>query len=115
LTARLAGVVLVGAALALVPPDPAEAATRSCRPVENPYPGSRYEDVDLRRIRASGIDCRNARRVVRGAHREALGSAPPPGGVRRFTWRGWRVAGDLRGATDRYVAVRAGQRVRWVF
>ena len=68
------------------------ASSRSCSPVVNPYPGSRYEGVDLTRIRATGVSCRRARRVARGAHRKALGMTPPPSGVRRFTWRGWRVS-----------------------
>jgi hypothetical protein len=94
----------------------AEAApARACQPVVNPYPGTRYEGVDLRRIRATGVSCRTARRVARRAHRKALGITPPPSGVRRFTWHGWRVRGDLRGSSDRYVAKRDGNRVRWRF
>jgi hypothetical protein len=53
--------------------------------------------------------------VAKGAHRKALGLPVPPDGVRRFTWRGWRVTGDLRGDVDRYVAVRGDARVRWIF
>ena len=90
-------------------------STRSCRPVLNPYPNTRYEGVDLSRIRATGVSCHRARRVARGAHRKALGLTPPTSGVRRFTWHGWRVTGDLRGSADRYVAVRGEKRVRWVF
>jgi hypothetical protein len=94
----------------------AEAASaRSCRPVVNPYPNSRYEGVDLRRIRATGVSCRSARRVARRAHRKALGTTPPASGVRRFTWNGWQVTGDIRGSSDRYVAARGDKRVRWVF
>ena len=93
----------------------AEASVRSCAPIVNPYPDTRYEGADLRRIRADGVSCRRARRVARGAHHEALGITPPVSGVRRFDWRGWRVTGDLRGASDRYVAKRDGRRVRWVF
>jgi hypothetical protein len=91
------------------------ASARDCRPVVNPYPGTRYEGVDLRRIRATGVSCRRARRVARRAHREALSLPPPLTGVRRFDWRGWRVTGDLRGDSDRYVAKRPGKRVRWRF
>jgi hypothetical protein len=90
-------------------------AARRCRPVVDPYPGTRYEGVDLRGIRATGVSCPRARRVARGAHRKALGLTPPPSGVRRFTWKGWRVTGDLRGASDRYVARRDGRQVRWRF
>lgn len=91
------------------------ASVRSCSPVLNPYSGTRYEGVDLERIRANGVSCRGARRVARGAHRKALGLTPPVSGVRRFTWNGWRVTGDLRGSSDRYLATRGRKRVRWVF
>jgi hypothetical protein len=90
------------------------ASARSCRPVVNPYPDTRYEGTDLRRIRATGVSCRVARRVARRVHRKALGLTPS-GPVRRFTWRGWRVRGDLRGDNDRYLARRGGDRVRWIF
>lgn len=106
------GVCLVAGMAA---PAAESAPARSCRPVVNPYPDSRYEGVDLRRIRATGVACRIARRVARGAHYKALGQTPPPSGVRRLTWNGWRVTGDLRGSSDRYVATRGGDRVRWIF
>jgi hypothetical protein len=80
----------------------------------NPYPDTRYEGVNLSRIRASGVSCVTARRVARGAHRRALGLTPS-GPVRRFTWNGWRVTGDLRGDSDTYVARRDGKTVRWRF
>jgi hypothetical protein len=38
-----------------------------------------------------------------------------PRGIRRFSWHGWEVTGDLRGASDRYLAKRAGKRVSWRF
>jgi hypothetical protein len=91
------------------------ASVRSCRPVVNPYPDTRYEGVDLTRIRATGVSCRVARRVARRAHRKALRIAPSPDGVRRFRWRAWRVRGDVRGPNDRYLARRGGDRVRWIF
>ncbi len=81
----------------------------------NPYPNSRYEGVDLRRIRATRVTCRGARRVARGAHRNALRITPPPSGVRQFNWNVWSVTGDLRGSSDRYVAKRGRKRVRWLF
>jgi hypothetical protein len=90
-------------------------AVRTCSPVVNPYPGTRYEGADLRRIRAHRVSCHGARRVARGAHRRALALTPPPNGVRRFRWNGWRVVGDLRGASDRYLATRGARRVRWTF
>jgi len=78
--------------------------------------GRRVRDSEtLRRIRALGVTCRGARRVARRAHYKALGLPVPPTGVRRFRWRDWRVTGDLRGDVDRYVAVRGGRSVRWVF
>jgi len=94
----------------------AEAATtRSCDPVVNPYPDTKFEGVDLTEIRATKVWCSRARAVARGAHRKALGITPPSSGVRRFTWHGWRVTGDLRGNTDSYVASRGIKRVRWKF
>jgi hypothetical protein len=110
--------VIVGlcaaAAMALGPAE-AGAASKLCDPVVNPYKGTRYEGVDLRRIRASGVSCAKARRVARGAHRKALGLSVPEDGVRTFTWKGWRVRGDVRGSTDRYVAKAGDARVSWVF
>ena len=109
LVAGLCALAAVGA------PSAEGASIRFCGPVVNPYAGTRYEGVDLRRIRAAGVSCRSARRVARGAHRKALELTPPASGVRRFTWDGWRVTGDLRGSSDRYAATRGDERVRWVF
>jgi hypothetical protein len=117
-TRPLVAVVLAGALLAssgLSAPVAEGAQSRSCGRIDNPYPGTRYEGADLRRIRAVGVSCRGACRVARRAHFKALGLPLPPDGVRRFTWRGWRVSGDLRGSSDRYVAKRGGKRVRWLF
>ena len=50
-----------------------DASAKSCADVANPYPGTRYEGVDLTRITAAGVTCTTARRVARGAHRRALG------------------------------------------
>lgn len=114
----LLAVVLGGLALFTAGAVPASAhtgSTRSCSPVMNPYPGTRYEGVDLRRIRATGLSCHNARRVASRAHRKALGLPVPSSGVRRFTWNGWRVTGDLRYSSDRYIATRDGKRVSWRF
>jgi hypothetical protein len=91
------------------------AAAKSCGRVVNPYPGTRYDGVDLRRIRATGVTCQRARQVARGVHRKALGLTPPPSGVRHFKWHGWKVTGDIRGTTDSYVAKREGKRVSWRF
>lgn len=91
------------------------AKTRSCGSVRNPYPDTRYEDADLTRVLATRTSCRTARRVARLAHRKALRLTPPPDGVRRFSWDGWRVTGDLRGSRDSYLATKNGKRVRWRF
>ena len=90
-------------------------STKPCAPLVNPYPGTRYEGVNLSRIRATGVSCRTARRVARLAHRKALGLTPPPSGVRRYTWHGWSVTGDLRPASDAYLAKLGEKRVRWRF
>ncbi len=110
---RAIAAALVSAVLSVLPAG-AQAA-RSCGSVENPYPGTRYEGEDLKRVLASGVSCATARRVARGAHRKALGLTPPPSGIRRFSWDRWRVRGDLRGVSDRYLAVRGAKRVRWRF
>jgi hypothetical protein len=92
-----------------------QAATyASCKAVRDPYPNTRYAGVDLTRIRELHTTCTTARRVARRAHRKAL-RLTPTGGVRRFTWNGWRVTGDLRPARDRYVARKGDRRVRWRF
>jgi hypothetical protein len=101
-------------AVAAGSPQAAHAASKPCSPVVNPYAGTRYEGVNLSRIRAGGVSCATARRVARGAHRRALG-LPPTSPVRRFTWNGWRVTGDLRGNSDTYVAKRGDKTVRWRF
>jgi hypothetical protein len=111
----VAALFAAGALAGASTPSAQGASTLSCKPVVNPYPGTRYEGVDLRRIRATGVSCVTARKVARGAHRKALGITPPLSGIRRFTWNGWHVTGDLRGNADSYVASRGKKRVRWVF
>jgi len=110
---RLPALALALAVLAAAPSG-AQAA-RSCKPVVDPYPGTRYAGVDLTRIRATGVSCATARRVARRAHHKALGLTPPVGGIRRFTWHGWQVTGNLRADSDRYSATRPGKRVSWRF
>jgi hypothetical protein len=106
---------LLAAALVVLAIIPATASARSCSPVINPYPGTRYEGVDHSKIQAKGIGCARARKVAKGAHQEALGITPPVSGIRRFEWRDWEVVGNLRPASDRYSATRKGQRVGWRF
>jgi hypothetical protein len=112
---KASALVVVALCALIAAPSTQGAAVRECGRVVNPYPDTRYEGEDLRRIRSVGVSCDRARRVVRGAHRKALGITPPGSGVRRFTWRDWSVTGDLRGSADRYVAKRDGKRVRWLF
>lgn len=109
----LAGIVC---SIALAGPSPvhADAALRACKPVLDPYPHTRYEGVDLTRIRTSAGSCETARRVARRAHRKAL-RITSTGRFRRFTWHGWSVTGDLRPDHDRYVARKDGREVRWRF
>jgi hypothetical protein len=102
--------VLVALAVA-----PSAHAAVACSSIRDPYPGTRFEGADLTYIRATGVSCTTARKVVRGAHRKALGITPPVSGIRTFTWNGWTVRGDLRPASDRYVATRGSTRVRWRF
>jgi len=112
--AALVATIVCLAALAAAAVAPA-ATTRSCGSVRDPYPGTRYAGVDLSHITATGVSCRTARSVARGAHHKALGITPPVSGIRTFTWNGWNVRGDLRPASDRYVATRGSTRVRWRF
>jgi len=91
------------------------ASYKSCKPVVNPYPGTRYDGVNLSSIRVLNGSCSGARLVAKGAHRKALGLTPSPSAIRRFAWGGWRVKGDLRGDSDRYLAVKGSKRVRWRF
>ena len=104
----------IACALALAGTSPADAALRACKPVRDPYPGTRYDGVDLTRIRTSSGSCETARRVARRAHRKAL-TITPTRRFRRFTWHGWAVTGDLRPDHDRYVARKDGRQVRWRF
>jgi hypothetical protein len=114
-------IVALVAGAALVAPSAAAGASsaaaqeRACEPVRNPYPGTRYEGVDLTNIRALRASCKTARRVARRAHYKALGLPLPADGIHRFTWKGWRVRGDLRPDKDKYVARKGTRRVRWRF
>jgi hypothetical protein len=114
---RIAVVALIATvALSAAPSAPAAAAReRACDPVRNPYPGTRYDGVDLTNIRTLRASCKTARRVARRAHRKGLQEPLPADGIRRFTWNGWRVRGDLRPDRDRYVARKGTRRVRWRF
>ena len=102
-------------AVVLAAPNAGAASYKSCKPVVNPYAGSRYEGVNLSSIRVLNGSCAGARLVAKGAHHKALGMTPGPDPVRRFNWGGWRVKGDLRGESDRYLAVKGAKRVRWRF
>ena len=102
-------------ALAVAAPAAPAATTRACGSISDPYPGTRFAGEPLSHITATGVSCRTARSVTRGAHRKALGLTPSASGIRTFTWNGWKVTGDLRPAHDRYVATRGTKRVRWRF
>jgi hypothetical protein len=107
---------VLAAALALLGAGQADAApVHHCKPVVNPYKGTRYEGTNLSRITARGVACARARHIARGAHRKALRMTPPPSGVRHYRWHGWHVTGDLHGGHDHYVAARGSKRVRWAF
>ena len=94
---------------------PAGAAAESCKPVVNPYEGTRYDGIDLSDIEALGLSCSKARRVAKRAHKNGLAMAPSPDGYRDYRWNGWDVSGNLRPTSDRYVAARNGKKVRWRF
>ena len=101
--------------VALVALTPAAAQAKPCQPVKNPYPGTRYEGVDLSRIRAEGVGCATARRVARKGHYKALAATPSIDGIVRVRWHGWRVRGDLKPDSDRYIARKGDKHVRWRF
>jgi hypothetical protein len=111
LAVMVAGAMLAASGLSA----PVAEGARACGSVDNPYPGTRYAGSDLRRIRAVRVSCPGARRVARRAHHKALRMPMPHDGIRRFTWRGWRVTGNLHGSSDRYVAKRGRKRVSWLF
>ena len=52
-------------------------------------------------------------KVAKGAHYGRWHHADKR--IRRFTWRGWRIKGDLRGSSDRYLAKKGKRRVTWRF
>ena len=93
----------------------APAQARSCKDVENPYPGTRYEGVDLSHITAEGVKCPKARRVAAGAHEKGLARTPDANGYLYYGWNGWAINGNLRPSHDRYVARRRGRVVHWHF
>lgn len=94
----------------------ATAARRaSCKPVRNPYPGTRFDGIDLTHIKADGVACSKARRVAERAHKRGLGLIPSPNGTRTYRWNGWKVRANLRPARDRYVATRRHKKVRFRF
>lgn len=114
--ARLALKATAAVALAVaLAPAASGATTRSCAAVRNPYPDTRFAGVDLTHITARGVSCATARTVARRAHAKALGLTPSVSGMRAFTWNGWHVRGDLRPASDRYVATKGAAVVRWRF
>jgi hypothetical protein len=115
-TRRSLSGLLAAFAISFASPSGAQGASyRSCDPVRDPYPGTRYDGVDLTRVRGLHMSCPATRRVARRAHRKAIGLTAPASGIRRFRWRGWRVTGDLRPSSDRYVARKDARRVRWRF
>ena len=82
LSRRMRTLLIAAIALcALALPATASAAKR-CRPIDNPYAGTRYDGVDITRIRATRVTCLGARRVAKRAHHKGLGITPPPSGIR---------------------------------
>ncbi len=89
---------------------PASGLAAKCDPVVNPYAGSRYDGIDLRRIRATNVTCDKARKVVRRGHRKALLTYEL-----KFKWHDWKIKGHLGGSVDKYRAKRGNARISWVF
>jgi hypothetical protein len=112
---RMRSVLALAAVALLLVAAPASAASKSCGSIANPYPGTRYEGEPLSNIRATGVSCTTARSVAKNGHKKALGGPLPADGIRRATWNGWKIRGDLRGAHDAYTATKNGHRVTWRF
>ena len=106
------GAAAILVALAILP---SSVMAESCRPVSNPYEGTRYEGIDIAHIEAEGVGCSKARRVARRAHKKGWGLTPDVNGNLRYQWNGWDVDGNLRPTNDRYRAERRGNLVRWRF
>jgi hypothetical protein len=99
--------VLAGVGLSAAP----ASAASSCAPVRDLFAGT-SDEADLTSIRATRVSCRTARSVARGAWTTAVGMTPT-GPVRTYTWKGWKVRGDLRGAKDRYTATKGSRKITW--
>ena len=113
---RLISAAALTLALVAFAPATADAAFKSCRPVLNVFEGTRYEGSDLYRIRAQGVSCRTARRVVRRGTYKGVAGTPDPSGRVRVRYRSWSIVDDLRGSVDRFSARAGGsKRVRWLF
>jgi hypothetical protein len=113
---RLLAAATLLLALVAVGPATADAAFKRCRPVLNVFQGTRYEGSDLYRVRAQGVSCRTARRVVRRGTYRAVAATPGPSGFVRVRYRMWFILDNLRGSVDRFSARADGRkRVRWLF
>jgi len=113
---RLIAAATLSLTLVAVAPATADAAFRRCRPVVNVFEGTRFEGGDLYRIRAQGVSCRTARRVVRRGTYKAVAATPSPSGYVRVRYRRWLILDNLRGSVDRFSARAGGRkRVRWLF
>ncbi len=116
LLALLIAAALGAAAVATLDAGPAAAAAvRACKPIKDPFKGTRYGDVDITHIRARGVSCNAARWLAKRAQHKALGITTPPSGYKRFSSHGWKVFGNVRPAHDRYLATKGAKRVRWQF
>lgn len=116
LLALLLAAALGAVALATLDVGPAAAAAvKKCKPIKDPFTGTRYGDVDITHIRARGVSCDAAHWLAKHAENKALGITPPPSGYKRFHYHGWKVFGNLRPAHDRYLATKGAKRVRWQF
>ncbi len=104
--APVAVIVCIAACLAV----PAAGSAAKCDPVVNPYAGTRYDGIDLRRIRATNVTCGKARKVVRRGHRKALLTFEL-----KFKWHDWKIKSHLGGSVDKYRAKRGNARISWVF
>lgn len=115
---RTPALVFLVVALLAIAVAPAEAAFKSCASIRNvsQLNATRFAGSDIFRIRAQGVSCTTARRIVRGATLRGLAITPPLSGIKRFRYRAYSVSDNLRGNDDLYSATGSGsKRITWLF
>jgi hypothetical protein len=105
--------VIASLALGLSLVGASDAAAASCGTLRDPFKGTRYSDVSVRSIRASGVSCATARTLAAKATYRGLIIGTAPSGVRRYSLDGYRVRRDTRATPERFTAKDGKRRVSW--